>query len=476
MMFAMKRIKTVVNILMTLLLMVVMAYHYTGRMWHEITGTAMFVLFIAHNLLNLRWYKSLGIGRYNAVRVLMTVMNWLLVADVALLMFSGISMSFHVFSFIKLPVDLSWARTVHMITSYLGFLLMSFHIGLHAGGVFNKIFNKIKDLSVKQKAARFLRALFVLLTVFCCFYGIYALKERNFHGYISGSVMFAYFDYSESPVRFFLDYAAIMFLMVMSAFLLQKLLVTGLKTTFVNLQKHISEHKVRYSVILAVLVLAAVLFSLFGVTYLRRHFQTVEVDRMTATQTEQIDMKGKNGIVVYFTRVGNTAFAEDVDAVSSASLMSDGGTLVGNSELLAEMIANATGYTVYAIKTKNKYSSSYIDTVREAGKEMRGERSSEIEQDFPELAQYDTVILIYPLWWGTLPMPVQKFLTKNKLEGKTLYSLVTHGGGGFGSAIQDTSKYTEAKVSPDALLVYDDEVTTALPKVKAWLEKIAADK
>ena len=156
--------------------------------------------------------------------------------------------------------------------------------------------------------------------------------------------------------------------------------------------------------------------------------------------------------------------------------MSDGGTLVGNSELLAEMIANATGYTAYAIKTKNKYSSSYIDTVREAGKELRGERSSEIEHDFPELAQYDTVILVYPLWWGTLPGPVQKFLTENKLEGKTLYSLVTHGGSGFGSVIQDTAKFTAAKVSPDALAVYDDEVTAALPKVKLWLEKIAADK
>jgi hypothetical protein len=51
--------------------------------------------------------------------------------------------------------------------------------------------------------------------------------------------------------------------------------------------------------------------------------------------------------------------------------------------------------------------------------------------------------------------------------------LVTHGGSGFGSAIQDTTKFTAAKVSPDALAVYDDEVTGALPKVISWLEKIA---
>ena len=85
-------------------------------------------------------------------------------------------------------------------------------------------------------------------------------------------------------------------------------------------------------------------------------------------------------------------------------------------------------------------------------------------------------MLVYPLWHWTLPVPVQKFLTENKLEGKTLYSLVTHGGSGFGNAIKDTSKYTAAKLSPDALSVYDDEVTAALPKVKLWLGKIAADK
>ena len=91
----------------------------------------------------------------------------------------------------------------------------------------------------------------------------------------------------------------------------------------------------------------------------------------------------------------------------------------------------------------------------------------------PELSEYDTVILVYPLWWGTLPVAVQKFLTESRLEGKTLYSLVTHGGGGFGSALQDTPKWTAARVSNAALSVYDDEVTAALPKIVSWLEKIA---
>ena len=147
-------------------------------------------------------------------------------------------------------------------------------------------------------------------------------------------------------------------------------------------------------------------------------------------------MNGKKGIIIYFTRVGNTNFKENVDAVSSASLMEENGTLIGNSELLAEMLENATGYPSYAIKTKKKYSSGYGDTVSEAKKEMDDNTPSELEKDVPELSEYDTVVLVYPLWWGTLPMPVQTFLEENDMDGKTIYSLVTHGGSGFGSAIQ----------------------------------------
>ncbi|MBR1744106.1 MAG: NAD(P)H-dependent oxidoreductase [Lachnospiraceae bacterium] len=182
----------------------------------------------------------------------------------------------------------------------------------------------------------------------------------------------------------------------------------------------------------AALVVICVLFFLFGGrTYIKRHYQTVHVDRAKETLTEKVDMNGKNGIIIYFTRVGNTNFKENVDAVSSASLMEENGILIGNSELLAEMLENATGYPSYAIRTKKKYSSSYGDTVSEAKKEMDENIPSELENDIPDLSEYDTVVLVYPLWWGTLPMPVQTFLSENDLEGKTVYSLVTHGGSGL---------------------------------------------
>lgn len=54
-----QKIKILDDICMTILLFVLMAFHYVGLQWHEITGAAMLVLFILHHILNGNWYKAL---------------------------------------------------------------------------------------------------------------------------------------------------------------------------------------------------------------------------------------------------------------------------------------------------------------------------------------------------------------------------------------------------------------------------------
>lgn len=469
-----KMIRRILDIAMTILLFVLMSFHYTGQMWHEITGATMFVLLIVHHVMNRNWYKSLGKGRYSATRVLVTVVDIVLTIDILCLMLSGIAMSKYVFCFINLPFGMTLARSVHLIAAYLGFLLMSFHIGLHMGALFSKIWKAIPR--------RFIKVIVGIAVSFVFIYGAYALIKRNFFGYIFGSMTFAYFDYSELPVYFILDYVAILFFMIMLALFVKKLCtskpsINGLKDRIRRIKNNIKEHKVRYLIIAGIIVIVVVLFFVFGGrTYIRRHYRTVGVDTQKVTGTALIDMNGKNGIIVYFTRVGNTNFDKDVDAVSGASLMEEDARLIGNSELLSEMLENATGFPSYAIKVKNKYSSSYNATIMEAKEEMDKGTGSELIDDVPDLSEYDTVILVYPLWWWTLPMPVQTFLNENDLSGKTIYSLVTHGGSGYGSALDDTKKYTAATVSNITLEVYDDDVVDALPQVVNWAKRIAEDR
>lgn len=68
-------IKRIVDVCMTSLLLCLMAYQVTGEVAHEWIGIGMTVLVIVHQILNRKWYGAVFKGKYNAYRILTTVVN-----------------------------------------------------------------------------------------------------------------------------------------------------------------------------------------------------------------------------------------------------------------------------------------------------------------------------------------------------------------------------------------------------------------
>ena len=64
------------------------------------------------------------------------------------------------------------------------------------------------------------------------------------------------------------------------------------------------------------------------------------------------------------------------------------------------------------------------------------------------MEQYDTIILGYPNWWASIPMPVASFLEEYDFTGKTILPFCSHGGGRFGQSLTAI-----AKLAPDATLL-----------------------
>lgn len=56
-----------------------------------------------------------------------------MLADMIALPVSGILMSRHVFAFLEVVSGMALARTIHLLASYWGLILMSFHAGLTVG-------------------------------------------------------------------------------------------------------------------------------------------------------------------------------------------------------------------------------------------------------------------------------------------------------------------------------------------------------
>ena len=204
-----QRIRLSIDIAMTVLMPLLMAYSLIGETFHEITGTAIFVLFIVHHILNRKWYTAMLRGKYNAARVFRTVINLLLLAFMILQPVSGILMSKHLYTFLpSLPVS-ALARSVHMLLAYWGYVLLCVHAGTHLTAPMAK-------LRKNRKAAI---PVFVLLGGICV-YGVVAFVKRGFPDYLLARTAFAFFDDSEPIAFFLLDYLAIMVLFMTTGWLI----------------------------------------------------------------------------------------------------------------------------------------------------------------------------------------------------------------------------------------------------------------
>ena len=201
---AKKRIRIIVDIAMTVLLPMLMAYSMIGEKFHEFIGTLMFVLFILHHVLNRKWYGSLFKGKYHARRIFQTMLDVLLIVFMLVQPISGILMSKHLYTFIQIPGISAAVREIHLCLAYWGFMLLCIHAGTHLTALV-KILRKNKVF--------FYPAAVVGAAV--SIYGIYAFIKRQFPDYIFRRTAFVFFDYSEPKTMFFLDYLAIMILFML---------------------------------------------------------------------------------------------------------------------------------------------------------------------------------------------------------------------------------------------------------------------
>ena len=123
--------KILIDIGMTICLLLLMPYSLLSETAHEWIGMAMLMLFIAHHMLNRKWLLSIGKGKYNAFRVIHTVLVIIMFILMMGSMISGILLSNYIFKWIKISGTYVTARQIHMFCAYWGLVVMSLHLGFH---------------------------------------------------------------------------------------------------------------------------------------------------------------------------------------------------------------------------------------------------------------------------------------------------------------------------------------------------------
>lgn len=201
-------LKISTDILMTVILLLQMAYSLVGETAHEWLGISMFALFILHHILNNKWAKGLFNGKYTPFRILQTVLVILPLLSMLGSMISGIIISHHALSFLNITSGQSWARTLHMLCAYWGFIFISLHLGLHWSMMMGMTKKMLKKPSNPRKWA--IRVVGMLIAG----YGVYAFIKRDIGSYMLLQNQFVFFDFGEPLILFLLDYIAVMGLFV----------------------------------------------------------------------------------------------------------------------------------------------------------------------------------------------------------------------------------------------------------------------
>lgn len=175
-------------------------------------------------------------------------------------------------------------------------------------------------------------------------------------------------------------------------------------------------------------------------------------------------------LIAYFSRVGNTEFPEDVDAVSSASLNLKNGELEGNTEMIARMIQQETQGDLFRIETEKTYPADYDELVDYGRNEPEEDARPALSSHIDGMEGYDVVFLGYPNWWFDMPMAVYSFLEEYDFSGKTVIPFCTHGGSRFSDTISTLEDFLPETEILDGFEVYGEDAGEAQEEVLAWLE------
>lgn len=147
----------------------------------------------------------------------------------------------------------------------------------------------------------------------------------------------------------------------------------------------------------------------------------------------------------------------------------------GNTQIVAEYIAQKTGGALFHIEREKAYSTKHRDLLNESKAEMsRNERPALIGK-MPDISQYDVIFLGYPIWWSDLPMPVYTFLKSASFSGKTVIPFCTHEGSGDAGTQQKISTAVKDADVKEVLAIRGKTAQTDSNAVKAsvdaWLKK-----
>lgn len=162
-------------------------------------------------------------------------------------------------------------------------------------------------------------------------------------------------------------------------------------------------------------------------------------------------------LVVYFSRADENSFDGSLKYVE-----------VGNTEKVAKRIAALLNCDTFKLEMKEPYPASYEECCNKAMEDLRAKARPELVALPENLDDYNEIYLGFPIYWGTLPMPVYTFLEKFNWQRKQIYPFITHEGSDFGMSTSDLKKAVKGAMVMKGLSIHGKNVDMANMAIEQW--------
>ncbi len=165
-------------------------------------------------------------------------------------------------------------------------------------------------------------------------------------------------------------------------------------------------------------------------------------------------------LIAFYSRAGENYFGGAYRRIA-----------VGNTEKVAEMLAELTGGKLYKIEQAQPYSDDYKTCVAQAREDWQKNARPEVLNLPENLDNYEEIYLGYPNYCGTMPMAVYTFLEKYDWNGKTIHPFCTHEGSGLSGTVQDIQKAAPGAAVTGGLAIHGSSVDSAKPALEKWVQE-----
>ena len=141
----------------------------------------------------------------------------------------------------------------------------------------------------------------------------------------------------------------------------------------------------------------------------------------------------------------------------------------GTTARVAKDAAAALGADLYEITPEKPYTAAdlrYTNPLARCNREFMTKKDVPVAGKIENFADYDTVLIGFPIWYGCAPPVVSSFCKGYDWSGKKVAAFATSGGSGIGKTAEKLRPFLPGTDFKGAKLVHSG------PEVVAWVKEI----